>query len=454
VICPYRLSAAIKPLVFLAAALLPPLGAFAAPTPVPPIIDPIPDQTIAPGIAYTGPTPTLSQGTLPVTWSLQVGPAGMTIDSATGVVSWANPNLVGSRRDVEIQAINGPGSSDNELWVLTVIVPGDVSLNGLVLTEDVELLKNHLLNVITLSPIHLEAADFNQDGAVDIIDLVGIDQNRSDRPTPTPTPIPTPTPTPLPGDTINLPGGVTIDLVGIPFGQFQMGRYPGEQDSRPEEDPQHTVTLGYSFYMAKTELTKAQWQALMNTTPWWGEADVINDPDSPAVYVTWNDAQNYIAAINYHVTSTGQGPATFRLPSESEWEYACRAGTTTRFYWGDDPAYSQIGDYAWYKGNAWDIGEKYAHVVGLKLPNAWGLHDMSGNVWEWCQDWWHTDYSQPGRPDDGSAWATQQPGYPEPVVRGGYWLYFPGYCRSAYRDRYFPAGRFNLLGFRLSRDPY
>ena len=273
-------------------------------------------------------------------------------------------------------------------------------------------------------------------------------------PTPTATSFPTATPTPGQAgeeSTVYLPGNVPLVLVRIPAGSFQMGRYSGEQDSSLYEDPQHTVSIGYAFTMGKCEVTKAQWQAVMGTTPWSGLDCVLNDSNSPAVYVSWNDiaaSGGFIEKLNQHIfSSTGQGSATFRLPSEAEWEYACRAGTQTRFYWGDDPSETQIGDYAWYMGNTWDADEAYAHVVGLKLSNAWGLHDMSGNVWEWCQDWWHDSYS--GAPTNGSAWELPIGSYR--ALRGGHWLYNAGHCRSAYRHNCGPDSPGVFVGFRLVR---
>ncbi|CCI23208.1 Serine/threonine protein kinase (fragment) [Microcystis aeruginosa PCC 9808] len=115
---------------------------------------------------------------------------------------------------------------------------------------------------------------------------------------------------------------------------------------------------------------------------------------------------------------------TYRLPTEAEWEYACRAGTTTRFYFGDNA--NQLGDYAWYGGNS----QQTTHPVGQKRPNAWGLYDMSGNVWEWCEDNWHDNYI--GAPTDGSAWLTNDNDYQ--IVRGGSWYDYPSFCRSAFRD--------------------
>ena len=130
----------------------------------------------------------------------------------------------------------------------------------------------------------------------------------------------------------------------------------------------------------------------------------------------------------------------FRLPSKSEWGYACRAETGTRVYWGDDPSYSEIGTYAWYDGNA----SFTTHDVGGRTPNAWGLYDMSGNVWEWCADWYGTYFS-------GSVTATGASSGSLRVDRGGGWGFSGYYCRSAYRGNYVPSGANTAVGFRLSR---
>ena len=241
--------------------------------------------------------------------------------------------------------------------------------------------------------------------------------------------------------TITLPGDVALEMVWCPPGTFLMGRYAGEQYSSGQEDWQHQVTLTKGFYMGKYELTKRQWQAVMGTTPWAEQSFVLNDPDSPAVYVHSNDAQAFIAALN------GLGQGTFSLPTEAQWEYACRAGTTTRFYWGDDLDCTAIGSYAWYYINASGVREQYAHVVGQKFPNEWGLYDMSGNVYECCQDWYDYPYSaspvtDPTGPPTGSAH----------VYRGGAFGNDPEYVRSAHRCEVDVSGvRFAFQGFRIAR---
>jgi formylglycine-generating enzyme required for sulfatase activity len=243
--------------------------------------------------------------------------------------------------------------------------------------------------------------------------------------------------------TTMLPGEVPLEMVWIPAGTFTMGSPDSEQDRGNNEGPQHLVTFASGFWMGKYELTKRQWQAVAGTTPWAGQLNVLDDPESPAVLVSWNEAQNFAAALN---VLTDQ---TYRLPSEAEWEYACRAGTTTRFYWGDDPTNTAINDYAWWRGNADSVGQAYQHLVGQKRPNGWGLYDMSGNVSEWCQDWEHPNYT--GAPADGSAWESPPASYR--VVRGGMWNFLPEECRSACRSRVGdPDTRYDS-GFRVVRNP-
>ncbi|MBE7560185.1 SUMF1/EgtB/PvdO family nonheme iron enzyme [bacterium] len=272
----------------------------------------------------------------------------------------------------------------------------------------------------------------------------------TDTATPTPTPTPPPTVAELPSEIIVQIPGLPVDatpltLVRIPAGSFMMGRYPGEQDSFASEDPQHQVNIGHDFYMGKYEVTQAQWQAVMGTTPWEGQNDVLVDPNSPACFVSWNDireASGFLDKLNM------LGVGTFRLPSEAEWEYACRAGTTTRFYWGDDLDGTEIGDYAWYHANTQGpFEEDYPHVVGLKLSNAFGLCDMSGNVEELCEDVYHANYQ--GAPTDGSAWTTGG----NPILRmarGGDYFEQPSICRSAVRFAPGVAHAGHDLGFRAA----
>ena len=162
-----------------------------------------------------------------------------------------------------------------------------------------------------------------------------------------------------------------------------------------------------------------------------------DDPQSPAEYVSWDDAQELIKKLN----ATGEGH--FRLPSEAECEYACRAGSQTRFSYGDDPDFSLLGEYAWHRGNARDKGEEYAHRVGQKRPNAWGLHDMHGNAAEWTRT---ARRPYPYREDDGrnAAGAAGRK-----VVRGGSWSDRPHDARSARRLAFWPYQPVFCVGFRV-----
>ncbi len=251
-------------------------------------------------------------------------------------------------------------------------------------------------------------------------------------------------------ETILLPGNVPLELVKVPAGSFQMGAPETERSRHSSEGPVHEVTIGYDFYMGKYEVTQGQWLAVMETSPGgntWGDGGA----NYPAYYVSWDDAQAFITAVNAHITATGQGPATLRLPSEAEWEYACRAGTQTRFYFGDslgveddcedDGVRSQ---YMWYCGNSTEYISK---PVGGLLPNGFGLYDMSGNVMEWCEDSLHSD-DYTGAPSDGSAWVS--PSASSRVLRGGRWRDSAQGCRSATRYDNYPSNRYDGIGFRLA----
>ena len=233
---------------------------------------------------------------------------------------------------------------------------------------------------------------------------------------------------------LDLPSGAKpLEMVRIPNGTFTMGSPSNEQDRYSSEGPQHQVTISSDFYMGRYEVTQAQWEAVMGSNP---ASSYGVGNDYPVYYVSWNDCQTFISKLNE------MGYGTFRLPTEAEWEYACRAGTETRFYWGDDPSYTEIKDYCWYSSNNSSYGTK---AVGQKLPNSLGLYDMSGNVYEWCQDWYgsYSSNSQidPTGPSSGSA----------RVLRGGYWHDGARLCRSASRGISSPGNRFYGLGVRLLR---
>ncbi len=218
-----------------------------------------------------------------------------------------------------------------------------------------------------------------------------------------------------------------IEFVQIPVGEFMMGSEDGGA-----ERPVHKVTIKNSFYLGKYPITQKQWKAVMGSNP-----SEFKGDDRPVEHVSWNDVQAFIRKLNQM-----EGADKYRLPSEAEWEYACRAGTTTRYYFGDDE--SKLGVYAWYDED-WNSGS--THPVGQKKPNPWGLYDMHGNVFEWCQDRWHDNYN--GAPSDGNAWESGSGSLR--VSRGGGWYGIAGYCRSANRCSGVPVIRSYSFGFRVLR---
>ncbi|REJ48426.1 MAG: serine/threonine protein kinase [Microcystis flos-aquae DF17] len=240
-------------------------------------------------------------------------------------------------------------------------------------------------------------------------------------------------PTPF---TEKISNGVTLEMVSLPAGQFLMGSADSDPDAWDAEKPQHQVKVN-SFAIGKYPVTQAQYQAVMGTNPshFKNNSWFKNNLQNPVEQVSWNDAQAFCQKLSQ---ITGK---TYRLPTEAEWEYACRAGTTTRFYFGDDA--NQLGDYAWYDGNS----QKTTHPVGQKKPNAWGLYDMSGNVWEWCEDNWHSSYI--GAPTDGSAWSINDNDNDYRILRGGSWYDDPYSCRSAYRVNSSRRGVSLYSGFRV-----
>nr|WP_321416496.1 SUMF1/EgtB/PvdO family nonheme iron enzyme [uncultured Methanomethylovorans sp.] len=225
----------------------------------------------------------------------------------------------------------------------------------------------------------------------------------------------------------SIKNSIGMDFVLIPAGEFQMG----SDDGYDSEKPVHKVKISRPFYLGKYEVTQAQWVAIMGDNPSYFKGD-----NNPVENVSWNDVQEFVKKLN-----AKEGTDKYPLPSEAEWEYACRAGTTTIYSFGDDE--SKLAEYAWYGDNS---GNK-THPVGQKKPNPWGLYDMHGNIREWCQDEWHGYYK--GAPTDGSAWVDGSS--PGRIVRGGGWNFFAGSCRSAVRSNNDPDYRSFFHGFRLLR---
>jgi len=228
--------------------------------------------------------------------------------------------------------------------------------------------------------------------------------------------------------------GVKVNMLWIPPGEFRMGARDGEQDADDCEYPNHRVVIENGFWMGKYEVTQVQWEVIMDDNP--SEFEGMN---MPVERISWDEVHVFLEYLNAQ-----EQDSPWRLPSESEWEYACRGGTTTRFPWGDDPAYGQMDDYAWY----WNNSNRSSHPVRRKLSNPWGLRDMIGNVWEWCEDWYHGTYNE--APDDGSAWITPTGSFR--VLRGGSWHNDPEFCRTANRHKNHPGYRYGDCGFRLVRD--
>jgi len=268
---------------------------------------------------------------------------------------------------------------------------------------------------------------------------------------------------------IDLPGlpedATPLAVVHIPAGSFMMGSDDPVWSSSFEQ-PVHEVNIEYDFYMGKVEVTQAQWLAVMGGWPEQAPNSEKGLGDNyPSYFISWHDCQDFVTALS----QLGQG--TFRLPSEAEWEYACRAGTTTEFFFGDsydcninceDCAAGTLPgnrtDYMWYCGNNGTLGSPAygSKPVGGKLPNAWGLVDMSGNLWEWCQDSYQSGYDRDSdgvvdAPTDGSAW--EIPTRLQRAVRGGAWANVARDCRSAIRSGAFPDTRGVAVGFRVVWTP-
>lgn len=292
----------------------------------------------------------------------------------------------------------------------------------------------------------------NEGATAELIEVIRANSPSLSKPTPiktpvsTPTPIPNfptpnPTPTPTPKtDSSNitagtvrkttLPGGVEISFAFVPAGSFEMGSTQSD-----DEKPIHTVKISLGFWMQTTEVTQGQWKAVMGALPskcGFGSlsGNFLGDT-KPIICVSWDDAQEFVRQMN--LKSDGY---KYRLPTEAEWEYAARSGTTGNYA-------GNIDALAWYGGNSGGS----THDVATKQANAWGLYDMHGNVWEWCQDWYDGGYyakspaSDPVGPSVGS----------NRVFRGGGWGNAAGYLRSAYRVSYAPSLRSRYLGFRLLR---
>ena len=224
--------------------------------------------------------------------------------------------------------------------------------------------------------------------------------------------------------TLDLGGGVKMDLVLIRPGSFKMG-----SEKSDDEKPVHEVTITKPFYIGKHEVTQEQWEAAMDGNP-----SYFKGKTNPVERVSWTDCQGFLKKLKPKLTGLSPG-----LPTEAEWEYACRAGSTTAYCFGDND--KDLGDYAWYNPNS----NNRTHPVGKKKPNAWGLYDMHGNLSEWCRDWYDKAYYAESPKEDPAGLATGS----GRVLRGGSWRRDAAYCRSASRYDYGPANQGDSSGFRV-----
>jgi formylglycine-generating enzyme required for sulfatase activity len=233
---------------------------------------------------------------------------------------------------------------------------------------------------------------------------------------------------------LDLGNKLTMKLILIPPGRFVMGSSADDQDRQKSEVPQHEAVITKAFYLGIYPVTQEQYQQITGNNP-----SPTKASRCPVEAVSWDDAIEFCNVLS---EKTGE---SVRLPTEAEWEYACRAGTETRFYYGNDTAYARLADYAWYEKNSSDAGEKHLHPVGQKIPNAWGLHDMHGNIFQWCSDLYLDDYYarsskiDPPGPEVGNG----------RVMRGGDYYHWGWLCRSAYRNYSGSAACCGGFGFRV-----
>ena len=248
---------------------------------------------------------------------------------------------------------------------------------------------------------------------------------------------------------MDLGHGVKMELVLIPAGEFLMGSSVADTSAAGEEKPRHRVRIGKPFYLGKYEVTQEQWQAIMGRNP-----SYVDSLKHPVEHVSWEDCQRFLKKLNERfrrphpnplptMLRTVPGEGEFQLPTEAQWEYACRAGSTTKYCFGDDEA--RLGDYAWYAANS----GRRTHPVGQKKPSAFGLYDMHGNVAEWCADWRDEGYYAKSPADDPKGPATGS----ARIRRGGS-AYDPAPgCRAANRSYLVPGEADLDLGLRVCLMP-
>jgi formylglycine-generating enzyme required for sulfatase activity len=258
-----------------------------------------------------------------------------------------------------------------------------------------------------------------------------------------------------------------MKLVLIPKGTFTMGS-PIEEEGADEDEQQHQVTISKDYYLGVTEVTQGQFEKVMGTNPSYFQKRVIRKSDSsmyPVEQVSWEDAVEFCKRLS-DLPEEKKAGRVYRLPTEAEWEYACRAGSKTAYSFGESAR--SLGDYAWIGNNSgsreldcdtlWakmkNNPQEYldtllsagcaTHPVGEKKPNAWGLYDMHGNVWEWCSDWYGVYPKGAVKDPTGAKEGSKR------VSRGGSWRNVAGLCRSASRGGGSPSRRYAIIGFRVA----
>jgi len=234
---------------------------------------------------------------------------------------------------------------------------------------------------------------------------------------------------------------IGMKLVLIPKGTFMMGS-PESEEAHREDETQHEVTISKDYYLGVYEVTQAQYEKVIGKNPSHFQGAIVGNynADLPVEQVSWDDAVEFCKKLS-ELPEEKKAGRVYRLPTEAQWEYACRAGSKTAYSFDDEEGL--LPEHGWFKRNS----SNRTHTVGLLEPNAWGLYDMHGNVWEWCSDW-YGDYpkgalSDPTGPKEGSL----------RVVRGGGWLFGAASCRSAIRSRNDPSYRYSGIGFRVALSP-
>jgi formylglycine-generating enzyme required for sulfatase activity len=304
-----------------------------------------------------------------------------------------------------------------------------------------------VLLICVIATVIVRPGGRGDSGAFDRPDPVDTTTGRPENP-----PRPAPKPEPEAGGNSAAPAKVLVNTLGmtlvlIPAGEFHMGSPGSDPDAEEDEKPQHRVRITRPFYLGTCEVTQGQFWTLMRTNP----SKFKGLDDRPVECVSWNDAAGFCNTLSKREGLTpyysfgaevAPGGDGYRLPTEAEWEYACRAGSTTRYSFGDDAA--MLNEYAWHRANS----HGRTHPVGQKPPNAWGLHDMLGNVREWCGDWYDENHyrESPAADPVGPALAAVR------VNRGGGWAALPATDRSANRTGNGPLRRFDALGFRVARN--